>query len=185
MYTIKRLLKKLFLWLHFYSHNSLLWKRRFSYTKEPKTVDILWTHIDTLGFIIVPIDILCAGILTPSGLRMNQLEDTPQYKFIKDIIEQNGNSDSRAQYQYYIKTFFPDNNTEQEMDKIEKMVSSFKEDHRKKIDNTDIVTYLPKYSREKDSYSIALCDGIHRVSIAKILGYKSIKCRLILETLKY
>jgi len=185
MYKANKLFKRFLNWLILNSPRGFVWRKKFGYVKEPKVVDILWTKVDTIGFIRVPIDILCAGILTQTGLQMKRLEETPHYQWIKDLIEDRNDSESRAKYHDYIKTFFPDNNTDYELSKIQKMTLSFKNEHRKDFDDVDIVVYLPKYDTRKKDYSIAINDGIHRVSIAKILDHRIIKCRLIMETLEY
>src|SRR3989338_3062199 len=114
MYKIKKIFKKAVILLNFYKPTSYRWKIKFHYTKEPKTIDILWTKVDTIGFINVPVDIISAGILTPLGLQMKQLEETPHFKLVKDLIENKDDSESRAKYYNYINTFFPDNDTEYE-----------------------------------------------------------------------
>lgn len=170
--------KKILAKLMFFTPTNFVWQKKFNYKKNPKIIDIAWQKIYTTGVITVPIDIIHTRIRTLEGLQIIPLGDTPHYQWIKNIIKNKNDSVSRTKYYNYSKTFFSEEDPHAQLVAVKKMALSFKE--RKNIHTVDIVAFPPTLKQESD-YCVVLYDGIHRVSIAKALGHKSIKCHLVQE----
>lgn len=187
MIHCKLYLKKLLLWTKrllneatLFTPSNLTWKRKYNYVREPKIIDISWQKVYTTGVIVVPIDSIYGRIRTSKGLKITPIEDTPHYQWINDIIKGGDDSLSRAVYYDYSKKFFPEEDPLTQLDAVKKMVMSFKE--KGDIEKADILTFPPAIKKD-GSYCVVLYDGTHRLSIAKALGRKFIKCHVVQETI--
>jgi hypothetical protein len=158
------------------------WKTEFNYTKEPKVIDVGWGDVRTTGFITIPIDILYARIHTSQGLKIQPLEETPHYGWIRDILAGTDDSISRARYYEYSKVFFPEEDPDAQLAAIKKMALAFRE--QKDIHTAPIVTFLPCLMTDS-SYRVVLYDGTHRSIIAKLLGQTTLTCHLVKEKIVY
>lgn len=152
-------------------------RKKFHYKYDPKNIDVGWGNIYTYGTIKIPLNILRANIYTPTGMRLVPIEETPHYQWINDLIQGNDNTDSYSKYHEYVKTFFPELNTDEQLDKIKNLVRSILSQPNKNSQIT-ITVYTSKYNRNSFPY-IIIFDGNHRAAIAKSLGYNFIQCRLV------
>lgn len=163
-----------------FAPSSLVWRKKFHYTREPRVIDITWQKVYTTGVIVVPIDNIYGRIRTSKGLKITPIKDTPHYQWINDIISGADDSISRAAYYNYSKKFFPEEDPSVQLDAVKKMAIAFKE--KDDIDKADILTFPPVLKKDS-SYCVVLYDGTHRLSIAKALGRKFIKCHIVQETI--
>jgi|SRR3989344_1825742 len=166
----------------FYTIDSFIWRHKYNFINQPKTVDIVWAKVNTIGTITVSLEIMRALLHTNKGLRIMALENTPHYKWIKDIISGKDDFISRSLYYDYIKNFFPNENTESQLKKIKKMALSYKNQSEESV--YEIVSFPPARN-ENFNYRVIIFDGNHRVAIAKALGHKSLKCYLVNQTIDY
>jgi len=153
------------------------WKRIFSYEYDPKKVDVRWNIVHTDGRITVPIDLLLANLVTTQGNKLFSLEETPHYLWIKSLVIGEDNESARLAYCDYISTYYPESDVKMEMENAHNLIDKFSaSEFREKL--ITIVTYPPKMADHSD-YSIVIYDGLHRSAIAKVLGHKEIRCRVV------
>ena len=166
----------------YFSLKEYLWKKKFDYKPDPKTIDIIWTRVNTHGIITAPVKILLPAIYTKNGNIRVPLEQTPHYLWIKDLVDGNDDSFSKENYRKYLEAFcshdihFPWS-TEEKINNVIKMVSLYKSDAQKSQAIT-IITGAPKWKFYICSYVVKIYDGVHRAAIAMASGHKFIRCRV-------
>ncbi|UCE36781.1 MAG: hypothetical protein JSW00_14885 [Thermoplasmata archaeon] len=106
-----------------------------------------------------------------------KIEQTPQYPFIKTLIEQKSGQNTKEIYRQYIRRFKPEKDPNKALIQTEKLVESILSVSDFGSDVT-IITYPPKYNRKIRNYEVRIYDGVRRASIAKVLGFEYITCRL-------
>ena len=159
-----------------------IWKEKLGFTPEERIIDTGWNKAHTFGYITVPANMIYGRIRTKNGLKIIPLENTPHYKWIKNIINNEDAAVPGKEYYEYSKIFFPDEDPDKQMQNIKKMAISFRDNGG--IEKAAIIIHLP--SRMNDgSYRLVLYDGTHRAAIAKILGHEYLKCHLVKEKVDY
>ena len=157
-----------------------LWKRRFGYKPEPKSIDLRWTTVITHGVITVPIKTLLPSMCTENGNVRVPIENTPHYQWIKDLVDGNDDAVSKENYRRYVEafcshdTYFPWS-AEEKLNNVIKMVASYQSDPEKREAIT-IITAAPKRKFRVCPYAVKIYDGVHRAAIAMALGNKCIRC---------
>jgi len=169
---IKISLISIFYWLLF---NVLFWKFSFHYKKDAQIVDVRWRTVETIGVIDAPIDLIFAPICTEKGNQLMHIENTPHYRWIKDLIEGKVNDLNKNEYFQYNRQYFPDENADEQLNDVTRLVSEISSQKNPTI---EILTYPPNEILRSD-ISFRIFDGVHRAAIAKSLGYKIIKCRIV------
>ena len=153
----------------------LFWKHKFSYRRDPMPVDVRWGIVNTSGVIKVPLIIIRASIVTPTGNRLFKIEDTPHYPWIKALMEGHDDRYARAKYREYTETYWPEKSAEDALATVVALVESFRAHRDTPI---TIVTLPPALIGYFDIY-VQICDGVHRAAIAKALGHEFVQCRLV------
>jgi hypothetical protein len=166
-------IKKTIETIRLFFRNDSIWKKKFSFVSEHKEMDMIWQKVHTMGFVTVPLKNLLARIWTKSGIKEIPIEETPHYAWIKDIIENKDDSNSRTIYYQYVKTYFPRENVELRMERTKKMIFSF--GNKKNIHELPLVVSFP-IKKTNNEYDFIIYDGAHRASIAKALGEKEMQC---------
>lgn len=158
-----------------FSLHDLSWRRQFGYKRDPKIIDVRWGMVDTYGVIQVPLNIIRASIVTPTGNRLFTIEETPHYPWIKALIEGHDDRYARAKYREYTETYWPEEIAEDVLATVVNLVESFRAHHDTPI---TIVTLPPALIGDSDIY-VQIYDGVHRTAIAKALGHEFVRCRLV------
>lgn len=174
-YMMKRLLLKA---SHGVEHSDLFWRQKFGYESDPQTINVRWAIVYTHGVINVPLNILRAPIVTPTGIQLMPIEDTPHYPWIKSLVEGSEDVYLRDKYRSYLEAYYPEEDTTAGLDQVVALVSTFQSGANRDSLIT-IVTHTP--TRYQGSDYIVIYDGVHRSAIAKALGHESIKCRLVTD----
>lgn len=173
---ITRKIKRMVSPISRFSFYDISWRRKYSYKVDPKSIDVRWSNVDTCGIIKIPINILLAPIVTPSGNRLFTIEETPHYPWIKSLVEGNEMMHLREKYREYLATYYPEEDTVAGLEQVVALVSSFKsgESHPSLI---TIVAHLPVHYKGSDY--VVIFDGVHRSAVAKAMGHEFIQCRLV------
>ena len=151
--------------------------RKFNYVRAQEAVDVRWNLVKTHGFIMIPVDILRAPLVTPQGNGIFHIKETPHYKWIKSLVVGNDDEVARREYCEYIADFFPNSTVESEMENVLQLVDVFTS-HADNDTQITIVTHSPKRVG-KSGFSVEIFDGLHRAAIATALGHLEIRCRII------
>jgi len=176
---ITRKLKRLLPTTDNFSLCDLLWRRKFGYKRDPKTIAVEGGTVCTHGVIEVPINVLRAPIHTSMGITLMAVEETPHFQWIKSLVEGNDSTCTSKVYREYLELFFPELDPGAEPDRMRSLVSSFQSE----LGNdgvTSILTYQPIFEKSLDPY-LVVYDGLCEAAIAKALGHKIIQCRLVSE----
>lgn len=177
MVQIQKKIRHILKWARSFLLYRFLWRKKFAYNHDPKVIDAGWNMVQTYGTFQCPIKLLWAAIATKTGKRLVPIEQTPHYKYVRSLIKGDGDNAGRETYRQYMETFYGHRDSDSELHRIAKLVTSI--ECESDFDSLiTIVTYPPKLQRASGVYKVRIYDGIHRVAIAKVRGYESIQCRL-------
>lgn len=154
------------------------WKEQFNYRKKSKKINVLWGEIEAIGTIDVPIENIRARIFIENGFELKTIQETPHYQWINDVILNNDTSISFNNYYNYINKYFNGTDMDAHIKKMKELIGVFK---REKIINPENITINKPKINFDSQYNIIIHDGLHRLSMAKSLGGKNIKCHIIKE----
>ena len=152
------------------------WKAEFSFTPEHAVVDLGFGTIGTIGTIRVPLELLRSPILSHAGWRVVALEETPHFRWIRDLIDRRDDADSKDAYQRYLRLFHPDEDIDGTLLKIAELAETIRSEV-KDGETLTIVSHPP--SDYQGQFCVVIYDGNHRACIAKALGHSHITCRLV------
>jgi hypothetical protein len=158
----------------------ILWKILFGYKKLPMEINIGWNIVRTSAKIRVPIELIRAGTETKDGIKSLRLEETPHYKSIKPLIENNHIPSDDLEYENYMRAYQNGRNTGDKMIMMKKKVRDFAMLFKSGSHNSFVITYLPEISL-RHGIKVELYDGVHRAVTAKVCGVKVIDCMLLLK----
>lgn len=153
-------------------------KLNYNFTFENKRLQTGYGKVFTKGKIKVPIKELVANIWTESGCRATTIENTPHYRWIKDLLEVNESQKTQDNYHKYLSLYYPEENASQGLKKVKKFISSY-QGSKNKEEFLTIVISLPGIQNIFTSPNFQIIDGVHRAALACALGKKEIYCRLL------
>jgi len=161
---------------YYLAFNYFSGKYPWNYKQDIRKTDVRWGIVDTLGTIDVPLEQIVAPICTSHGNQIMQIANTPHYRWIKNLVEGNSDVVSKMEYYQYNKTFFPEDNAEEQSDSIMRLVAEF----QKKQDFTIEIVICPPKKLFHFPPPFVIFDGVHRAAIAKAFGHKTIRCRIVM-----
>jgi len=157
------------------SNNS--WRDRFDFQRDPKTIDVGWSEVRTIGRIRAPLDVLRLILIAPGGKCLARAEETPHYELIRSLSENHPDSWGFEEYCKYFRNSYPEQDLNETVLMAAHLISVFS--MKSEEDNPiSIVTYPPVETKDSSTI-IAVFDGTHRAAIAAYLGYKSVECQIV------
>jgi hypothetical protein len=152
------------------------WMKDMAFKPERATVDLGFTTADTFGEIAAPVELLRSPIMTPVGVKVVRLDETPHYLWIKRLIDRTNDEEARDAYRTYLELYHPDDDVEGTILKISDLAERIREESAKG-QLVSIVTHPP--AQYRGEFCAVIYDGNHRASIAKALGHTHVISRLV------
>lgn len=150
----------------------------FDYQSESQSIAIERCGIvNVIGKAIIPVDLLRVRMRIPEGVRISTIEETPHYKWFKDLKDGGKASHSEQGYKDYILNYEHKIDIDKRMKEVAGLFRNilYSLEHKNEV----FVIVLTPELDFSGNISFVIVDGVHRASIAKASGCRQIQAYFV------